>query len=292
MSEPARGRAEVLGDFGGIGLWVWNGGDWKQLTGSNPGTIAAADVDGDGDKDVVADFASGLWVYSNNAWSCIGPLQSQSLAGGDIDGDGRDEIACGACAIDHDGKGLYSTGLGLGDAMHLSDLDPGRPGLEVLGIHERPRHPHAVEMHDARTGKVLWSKASADVGRGIAMDIDPVINMQSTPVVTDGGATGKTIRTNIVVAGGAARRTVGTAADGNGEILQVFRVAAGPDLGCPHPPTGPEGMPLVGRMAGAAVPVHPVPPGGRLVFTRQPGQRPTGGGLDDTVTVEVAALAV
>ncbi|MBI4602174.1 MAG: rhamnogalacturonan lyase [Planctomycetes bacterium] len=98
---------------------------------------------------------------------------NHSIAVADVDGDGRDEIVYGACVIDDDGKGLYSTGLGHGDAQHLSDLDPGRPGLEVFSIHERPRHEHGIEMRDARTGAVLWSVPSPDVGRGLAIDIDP-----------------------------------------------------------------------------------------------------------------------
>jgi rhamnogalacturonan endolyase len=98
---------------------------------------------------------------------------NHNLSVGDVDGDGRDEILYGACAIDDNGQGLYTTGLGHGDAMHLADHDPIRPGLEVFAIHEKPRHPHGAELHDAATGKILWSKPSPDVGRGIAIDIDP-----------------------------------------------------------------------------------------------------------------------
>jgi len=98
---------------------------------------------------------------------------NHNLSVGDVDGDGKDEIIYGACAIDHDGKGLYTTGLGHGDAMHLSDIDPDRPGLEVWSIHERPSHPYGASLLDAAAGKVLWGQKLQDPGRGVAMDIDP-----------------------------------------------------------------------------------------------------------------------
>ena len=102
---------------------------------------------------------------------------AHSLTVGDVDGDGRDEITYGACAIDDNGRGLYSTGLGHGDALHLSDMDPDRPGQEVFMVHESPSSygPTGVEFRDARTGSLIWglSGNNSDVGRGVAMDVDP-----------------------------------------------------------------------------------------------------------------------
>lgn len=98
---------------------------------------------------------------------------NHGLSVADVNGDGRDDIVYGACTISADGRGLYSTGLGHGDALHVSDLDPARPGLEVFAIHERPPHRHGANLRDARTGEILWSKESRDVGRGLAADVDP-----------------------------------------------------------------------------------------------------------------------
>jgi rhamnogalacturonan endolyase len=120
---------------------------------------------------------SKVWAFDSEDGTpghrAYGGQGNHNLSVGDVDGDGRDEIVYGACAIDDDGRGLYSTGLGHGDALHLSDIDPDRPGPEVFDIHERARHPNGAEFRDARTGELLWGKPSADVGRGVALDIDP-----------------------------------------------------------------------------------------------------------------------
>ncbi|MBI5382320.1 MAG: glycoside hydrolase family 88 protein [Opitutae bacterium] len=99
---------------------------------------------------------------------------NHQLSVADVDGDGRDEIIYGACVIDDNGKGLYSTGRGHGDAMHVSDLDPDRPGLEVFSVHEAVSDFAGGDFRDARTGEMLWSKPSPrDAGRGMSANIDP-----------------------------------------------------------------------------------------------------------------------
>jgi rhamnogalacturonan endolyase len=101
---------------------------------------------------------------------------NHQLAVADVTGDGRDDIIYGQMVVRSDGTGLYSTGLGHGDSLHVSDLDPTRPGLEVFGPLESPRHNGGLgtALRDARTGKILWSTpAESDVGRGVAFDIDP-----------------------------------------------------------------------------------------------------------------------
>lgn len=120
------------------------------------------------------------WVFdskdSSNPYSGMG---NHSLSVADVDGDGKDEICIGAMTVDDDGNGLYTTGLRHGDALHLTDIDPSHPGLEVFGIHESEGKTLAlktpgVAMFDARTGKILFSLApGVDVGRGVAADIDP-----------------------------------------------------------------------------------------------------------------------
>jgi len=106
-------------------------------------------------------------------------MGGHSLAVGDVDGDGRDEIVYQAMVVDDDGTGLYSTGLRHGDAMHLTDIDPDRPGQEVFTVQENEDHAErfqtpAATLRDARTGEILWSHSpTVDAPAGLVADIDP-----------------------------------------------------------------------------------------------------------------------
>ena len=98
---------------------------------------------------------------------------NHNLSIADVDGDGCDEIVWGSAALDHDGRLLYGTGFGHGDAIHMADLNPDRPGLEVFQVHEE-KGTYAWDLHDAATGEILFKggPAGVDNGRGIAAQLD------------------------------------------------------------------------------------------------------------------------
>ncbi|HEX8339670.1 MAG TPA: hypothetical protein VF624_02050, partial [Tepidisphaeraceae bacterium] len=75
----------------------------------------------------------------------------------------------------------YSSGYGHGDAIHVGDLDPANPGLEMFRIQERFGDAGA-HMIALKTGETLWKKPSLEKvaggknqgpGRGLSADIDP-----------------------------------------------------------------------------------------------------------------------
>ena len=119
------------------------------------------------------------WVFDTRAPGLGAAWEGQGnhqFSVADVDADGRDEVVYGSIAIDDDGTGLWNAGFGHGDALHVGDLDPSRPGLERFGVHECMTCSGGVgaSMLDAATGEVLWtSPADRDNGRGVAFDIDP-----------------------------------------------------------------------------------------------------------------------
>ncbi|ACM60941.1 rhamnogalacturonan endolyase [Caldicellulosiruptor bescii] len=96
---------------------------------------------------------------------------NHNLSVADVDNDGKDEIIYGAMVVDDNGAPLYSTKLGHGDAMHVTDIDPDRPGLEVWQCHEGST---GASLRDARTGQILVRVlTSGDSGRALTADINP-----------------------------------------------------------------------------------------------------------------------
>jgi lysophospholipase L1-like esterase len=118
-----------------------------------------------------------LWNFTSDRWG--GKYQGQGnhqMSIADVDSDGRDEIVFGAMTINDDGTPLYSTGLGHGDALHVSDFDPSNEGLEIFSPFEcmSCSGNKAAAFRDADTAEVLWSiPGTRDTGRGACGDIDP-----------------------------------------------------------------------------------------------------------------------
>src|SRR5215207_5862274 len=120
------------------------------------------------------------WVFDSvdrpNPYSGQGGHQLTVAA---VDADGKDEIVYHAMVVDDDGTGLFTTGTRHGDALHVGDLDPTRPGLEVFGVHESEGSTVSFQspgsaLYDARTGALIWgNNPGVDVGRGMCADIDP-----------------------------------------------------------------------------------------------------------------------
>lgn len=118
------------------------------------------------------------WVFDSNDEGSEGGygMGNHNLSTADVDGDQKDEIVFGSMTVDDDGELLYSTGLGHGDALHVSDLVPDRAGLEVFAAHEEmgASGNRGATMRDARTGEILWDiPATRDTGRAASGDIDP-----------------------------------------------------------------------------------------------------------------------
>lgn len=126
--------------------------------------VGAYDFDGYTLKErwVSRNTSSGKGLYGEGAhW----------LTAADLDNDGLHEIQFGSAALDHDGKLLYRTGLGHGDAFHIGDFLTNRTGLEMFMCHESK--PYGVDLRDAKTGEIiLHVTASGDTGRGLAAHFD------------------------------------------------------------------------------------------------------------------------
>lgn len=174
----------------------WGDNYWKRahslrvgvanVSGGNPSILLGRGVYG---KSVIEtwDYADGRltrrWTFDTSAkgTGLDGKPLSQyaaqgfhSLSVGDVDGDGLDEIVYGSMTVDHDGQGLYTSGLGHGDALHLGKFIPGREGLQIFSCLETGRT--RVALRDARDGSVIYKNVATsdnDTGRAMIDDIDP-----------------------------------------------------------------------------------------------------------------------
>ena len=131
-----------------------------------------------------------LWQYDSGPHEDFDNMFNagyHSLAVADVDFDGKDEILSGAGAIDDDGTFMYATyvdasmeegetktKLRHGDAFDVAKMDPDFDGYYVWACHENKNLPANVDLHDARTGQVIYGyNKPKDTGRSRAADIDP-----------------------------------------------------------------------------------------------------------------------
>ncbi|MFF9019262.1 rhamnogalacturonan lyase [Streptomyces eurythermus] len=174
---PARGTVSSWGDSYGNRVDRFLAGT-AYLDGARPSLIMAR---GYYTRTVIAawDWRDGRftrrWTFDTNSSTNSGRgydgQGNHALSVADVDADGKDEIVYGAMTVDDNGAGLWTTRMGHGDAAHLGDLDPARPGLEYFKVDEESGKPGSW-MADARTGQILWQTASgSDNGRGVAGDV-------------------------------------------------------------------------------------------------------------------------
>ncbi len=122
-------------------------------------------------------------IGTDPVWGDLAGQGNHSISTADIDGDGCMEIIYGAAAIDHDGSLLYSARakkpdgsiakLGHGDAMHVADIDPDRPGKEIFNVFEEGASvPYGYALRDAETGEAYFGEYfEGDLGRCMVGDI-------------------------------------------------------------------------------------------------------------------------
>lgn len=117
-----------------------------------------------------------LWTFDSDepGHETFAGQGNHSLSVADVDQDGKDEIIYGAMVVDHDGKGLYSTGIGHGDAQHVGQFHPKRQGIEVFQVHEDENATYGISYRKGDLADITWGVYSGrDTGRGMAADIDP-----------------------------------------------------------------------------------------------------------------------
>ena len=114
------------------------------------------------------------WAYDTGHDSSVAGYAdgNHHIMGADVDGDGRQEVVVGSAVIDDNGKLLYTSGLGHGDAIHIGDFDPKNPGVEIFQCHEegvKEVSGFGISLRDGKTGKMLFrEEAKGDTGRCLA----------------------------------------------------------------------------------------------------------------------------
>ena len=161
--EPARGTVSSWGDkygnrvdrFWGSVAYV-DGVHPCVITGRGYYTRMTATCYGVENKKLVKKWA--FDTGNNSSAAGYGDGNHNSMPA-DVDGDGKQEIITGATCIDDNGKVLWCTNLGHGDAMHLSDFEPDRAGLELFVCHEEQSSGWGVSIIEAATVSMTFLRS-------------------------------------------------------------------------------------------------------------------------------------
>ncbi len=90
----------------------------------------------------------------------------------DANGDGRHDLVTGSSVISGTGAGIHTSGMGHGDACHVTYMKKGDPRPLIFMPHES--NGHGVSLRYADTGELLFNhRYNDDIGRGCAGELDP-----------------------------------------------------------------------------------------------------------------------
>jgi hypothetical protein len=174
-------------------------------------------------------------------WGSLTTQGFHSLSAADVDADGKQEIVYGSATLDDDGSLLYSSfdtlpegsanpgasaGLGHGDAMHVTDIDPARPGLETWTAHEGGAWaPYGSALRSAEDGEVLFGQYSGrDTGRAMIGDVLPDVPgvevWASMPDGTLGSGTLSATGVQVASSTMGTNQSVRWAGDGTTQVIE------------------------------------------------------------------------
>jgi len=130
---------------------------------------------------------------------------NHQISAADVDYDGCQEIIYGGAIIDNDG-GFYSSGkdrlpsgseakYGHGDSLHITDINPDNPGLEIFSCFEGGAGaPFGTALRDARTNTTIFGNYTGkDTGRCMIGDLAPAMRGLETWGYTNRDAYGNTV---------------------------------------------------------------------------------------------------
>lgn len=115
-----------------------------------------------------------VWTFDSNT-SGNGKYAGQgnhSIHVIDANNDGLDDIVTGSSVISGTGEGMHTSGMGHGDACHVTYMEKGNNRPMIYMCHEDGNN--GVSLRYADNGEMVFNnKKSGDIGRGCAAELDP-----------------------------------------------------------------------------------------------------------------------